>query len=62
LLPPHVDIIDGNAGTVRHLMNRLEQTKQLNDNSVSFPVTFLSSKGTVEDINRLKLAFAKIQS
>lgn len=62
LLPPHVDIIDGNAGTIRHLMNRLEQTKQLNANSVSFPVTFLSSKGTVEDINRLKLAFAKIQS
>lgn len=62
LLPSHVDIIDGNSGTVRHLMNKLEKTRQLNEYSHSFPVTFLSSKGTVEDINRLQQAFAKIQS
>ena len=62
LLPSHVDIIDGNAGTVRHLMNKLEQTGQLNQNSLSLPVTFLSSKGTAEDIARLQQAFAIIQS
>lgn len=40
LIPPHIHILDGNKGTVKHLQN----TIPLNTNNHTFPIEFFSSK------------------
>jgi glutamate racemase len=40
LIPPHIHILDGNKGTIKHL----QSTISLNTNSHTFPIDFFSSK------------------
>lgn len=40
LIPPHIQILDGNEGTIKHLQN----TIQLNPSQQAFPIEFFRSK------------------
>ena len=40
LIPPHIHILDGNKGTIKHLQDRIS----LNTNGETFPIEFFSSK------------------
>ncbi|PYE47745.1 glutamate racemase [Paenibacillus barcinonensis] len=59
VLPEHVRIVDGSAGTVNHLKQRLALQTHRHDKSggiVEEDVTFLSSSGRIEDQYRMRIA------
>lgn len=55
MVPGHIDIIDGNAGTVRHLKHQLEKHDRLGKSGDS-DILFLSSKPGAEEKERLQNA------
>lgn len=60
ILPTHIEIIDGNIGTVRHMKHLMEERGILSHNSKSGKVTFYSSCNNDADIKKLWQVFGRI--
>lgn len=60
LLPLHIDIIDGNIGTVKHMKNILEGKGLLSSSDKNGGVAFYSSGNCEADIIKLKSIFNRI--
>lgn len=74
-LPPHVQLLDGNAGTVKQMMRVLEletggsaATMSAGEAARSAPpngsadIVYMSSRGTAEDARRLAECYGTLQS
>jgi glutamate racemase len=57
ILPSHVDIIDGNTGTVRHMKNIMNEKAILSESCKPGSLAFYSSKNTISDTERLIRVF-----
>jgi glutamate racemase len=61
ILPKHVDIIDGNFGTVRHMKNILEGKGLLSSQNKPGEIAFYSSGNCEEDITKMKSIFGRLE-
>lgn len=59
IIPPHIEIIDGNLGTILHLKNQIHLTSNLQKNSVKF---FISEKKVASRMFQPHLNWLKKQS
>lgn len=59
VLPPHIVLMDGNAGTVKQLMRVLE-LDEASPAGVPADIVYMSSKGTEEERSRLEACFARL--